>query len=87
MNNMLPFIPVLFVVLVLLACFWFVVRDNSDDSGLLDFLDQSGFSVQHLSNGLWGITDGAQRLVGKPSKDLREAIRSAVDQVVEDRRG
>ena len=51
----------------------------ASDTDLLDFLDQTGYSLQRLGNGWCAVTNGSHKIVGRPSQDSREAIMSAVD--------
>lgn len=51
-------------------------KDESDD--LLEFVRQNGLSVNHI-DGLWGVTDGASRMVGVVCITPHAAIRSAID--------
>lgn len=76
---------VLGIVLVFIGVtIYALVTDNkpASDESLLDFLDQTGYSVVRLATGWVAITDGANKIVGKPAQDIREAIMSAVDGVV-----
>lgn len=78
----LLWIPIVVVSTLLIACIWWLFSYPAsavDDTRLIEFIEQSGYSVQHMAGGWWAITDGAQKLVGQPAQTLREAILSAVD--------
>ena len=84
---MSPMYIALATLVFLIAVAWWVMTDKgavnpADDEALLDFLDQTGYSIQHLATGWWAVTDSAQKMVGKPAQDVREAIMSAVDEQV-----
>lgn len=81
MSDALFLTPLIVMVVAIVAAFvWWVLSDKrvSDDS-LFDFLDQTGYSVQHLATGWWAVTDGSQKLVGQPARCVRDAVLSAVD--------
>lgn len=78
----LLWLPIVVVSTLLFACLWWLFlakTGDADDTRLIEFIEQSGYSVQHMVGGWWAITDGAQKLVGQPAQTLREAILSAVD--------
>ena len=73
---------VLGILLVFIGVTIYAMATNdkpATDESLLDFLDQTGYSVVRLATGCVAITDGANKIVGKPAQDIREAILSAVD--------
>lgn len=77
------------MAIFLLGIAYWVIKDKGatdpeQDNQLLDFLDQTGFSVQHLSTGWWAVTDSAQKVVGEPHQDVRSAVRSAVDALLKE---
>lgn len=84
MNDTLAllWLPILVVSMLLIACIWWLFlakTGDTNDTGLIEFIEQSGYSIQHMVGGWWAITDGSQKLVGKPAQTLRDAILSAVD--------
>lgn len=82
MNTFLPMIAGLFLMAFLLLAAWWLLTNKSgphtvDDSILLDFLGETGYSVQHLSTGEWAVTNAAHAVVGTPAQTVREAVQSA----------
>jgi hypothetical protein len=78
----LLWLPIVVVSALLIACIWWLfstTTGDTNDTGLIEFVEQSGYSIQHMAGGWWAVTDGAQKLVGQPAQTLREAIMSAVD--------
>ena len=74
--------PLILIVVALIAALcWWLINDSRavNDDALFDFLDQTGYSVQHLATGWWAVTDGSQKLVGQPAQCVRDAVLSAVD--------
>ena len=87
MSQFLPMIAGLFLTAFLLPAAWWLLKNPSDtcqtdDDILLDFLEETGYSVQHLSTGEWAVTNAAHALVGTPAQTVREAVQSALFSMV-----
>lgn len=70
----------LIAMLIAAVCYVAFTKDKPvSDKDLMDFLDQTGYSLTRLASGWCAVTDGAQKIVGRPEQDMRKAILSAVD--------
>jgi len=86
MNTYLPIATWLLLIAFFILSAWWLLTNNgvpyerpTDDDILLDFLDQAGYSVQHLETGEWAVTDAAHAVVGTPADTVRDAVRSAIN--------